>query len=101
MVINSFLLQKKKLESHSSTPSHDANTLPQGNIPRYMTPLPYKPISKKERHFARNHSIFLVRNLDKIRDMKQRGDREEEQIKDDTVKGTTFLKRGRLKLPIA
>lgn len=55
-----------------------------------------KPISNKERCMARKYSIFLVRNLDKIRQLRNRGgltecDKEESE---EFVKSTGFKKRG-------
>lgn len=54
-----------------------------------------KPISKKERHYARDHAIFLVRNLDKLRHKltKDRGI-EKGSKEEDYVKGTHFTKKG-------
>ena len=78
----------------SSSSSHDVTTLPPNNLPRYMTPMPYKPISKKERHYVRDHAIFLVRNLDRIEGMKHRGETGEDNKHGDSVKGTGVSKRG-------
>ena len=91
--------QKKKLESQASSStvssSHDPAALPPNNLPRYMMPVPYKPITKKERHYVRDHSIFLVRNLDRIEDMKQqRGETGEHNKTEDNNKGMGVSKRG-------
>lgn len=44
-----------------------------------------KPMSQKERHFARSHAIFLLRNIDKQRHIGRKApeklDKEEEYIK--------------------
>lgn len=55
-----------------------------------------KPISNKERTMARKYSIFLVRNLDKVRQLRTRGpmtecDKEESE---EVVKSTACKKRG-------
>lgn len=90
-------MKKKKLEreasSSSSSSSQEPAVLPANNLPRYMMPLPYKPITKKERHYVRHHSIFLVRNLDRIEDMKQRGETRDHNKTDDNNKGMAVSKR--------
>jgi len=55
-----------------------------------------KPISKKERLYARDHAIFLVRNLDKLRQklLKAR-DGDKTNKEEGFVKGTHFTKKGK------
>ena len=42
----------------------------------------------------RDHSIFLVRNLDRIEDMKQRGETGDHNKTEDNNKGMAVSKRG-------
>ena len=35
-------------------------------------PTPVKPMSHRERCFAQKHQIFLLRNIDKVRNMKEK-----------------------------
>ena len=38
-----------------------------------MQPTPVKPMSHRERCFAQKHAIFLLRNIDKVRNIRQKG----------------------------
>lgn len=70
-------------------------------IPAYLSPLSLKPITKKERHFARQHAIFLVRNLDRLRSkLRQERDSQKHSKEEDYVKGTHFTKKGTLSLQL-
>ncbi|KAL3866572.1 hypothetical protein ACJMK2_043860 [Sinanodonta woodiana] len=65
-------------------------------IPRYFTPSSFKPLTKKERNFARSHSIFLVRNLERVKTQnkkKEREDQNRQEEREDLIKGTSFTKR--------
>lgn len=56
-----------------------------------------KPMSNRERGFARKHRIFLVRNIDKIRQIRQKGQRlENEKEKDcDFIRDTNLSSTGK------
>ncbi|KAK3604677.1 hypothetical protein CHS0354_009289 [Potamilus streckersoni] len=57
---------------------------------------PVKPLTKKERNFARSHSIFLVRNLERVKTQnkkKEREDQNRQEEREDLIKGTSFTKR--------
>lgn len=60
----------------------------------YLTVLG-KPMAKKERRYARDHAIFLVRNLDKLRHKLTKPPEERKAGREEGfVKGTHFTKRG-------
>ncbi|XP_060607678.1 uncharacterized protein LOC132759835 [Ruditapes philippinarum] len=64
------------------------------SIPAYLSPLSLKPITKKDRNYAREHAIFLVRNLDRLRNkLRQEQDEQKSTNDEDYVKGTHFTKK--------
>jgi len=54
-------------------------------------------MKRKERQYARTHAIFLVRNLDKLRQKYTKGPEvaKHDGKDEDYVKGTHFTKKGR------
>ena len=56
-------------------------------------PPPSKPMSRRERAFAQKHQIFLLRNIDRVQHLRQRGDRLELKTRDESREGG-YLKKG-------
>ncbi|KAL5005481.1 hypothetical protein ScPMuIL_018937 [Solemya velum] len=61
--------QLQKIKEKQKVPPQEVNTMPTLNIPLQTTT---KPMSQRECCFARKHHIFLVRNIDKVKQTRRK-----------------------------
>ncbi|KAL4227882.1 Histone-Lysine N-Methyltransferase ash1l [Mactra antiquata] len=101
------LKDKRKSKKNDKNKDNSKIRYPMGNasnnnvVPMIGTPsfssffsAVLKPVSKKERYFVRNRAIFLLRNLDRLRNkLKQHRDEQKGNKDMDYVKGTHFTKK--------